>query len=525
MTAKLPEIPEDQKSPLVQLLLRIIQEQAEEIALLKDEIAKLKGQKPRPKIPPSKVSNDAKHNKNQANTANDSFVSSHSRRQKRKEQRTIEPEFIPENARFKGYENYFVQDLRIESVEIQFRLALYITSDGQRIRGKLPAGYSQGHFSAELQAYCIAQYFQCHVTEPLLLRQLYEMGIDMSPAELNNILIQGKESFHQEKEEVRDAGLRHSDFLNVDDTSSRHQGRNGYCTAIGSPLFSCFESTESKSRINFLRVLQGSQPLYAITKECLNYAFEMRADNETLGRLERYEGKRFANKDAWELFLRKQQITSENDIRIITEAALAGGTIALGIDLMNLPIVSDAARQFTLFINMLCWVHEERHYRKLIPISEIERLETEKIRGEIWDYYEALKTYKSSPCVNQQIQLAKRFDEIFNAIYRSDALKSLMAQTRSRKEGLLQVLKYPLLPLHNNDCERDIREYAKRRKISGSTRSEIGRKARDTFTSLKKTCQKHRISFWNYILDRLTGERNVPRLAVLIQQAAQAPWN
>jgi hypothetical protein len=523
MVAKLPEIPEDQKSPLIQLLLRIIQEQADEIALFKDEIAKLKGQKPRPKIPPSKVSNDARHKRNHANNTDNSFDGSHSRRQRRKEQHIIEPEFIPENARFKGYENYFIQDLRIESVEIQFRLAVYITPDGKRIRGELPLEFKQGHFSAELQAYCIAQYFQCHVTEPLLLEQLYEMGIDMSPAELSNILIQGKESFHQEKEEVRDAGLRHSDFLNVDDTSSRHQGKNGYCTAIGSPLFSYFESTESKSRINFLRVLQGDQMLYAITEECLNYAFEMGADHEALDQMERYEGKQFASKDAWELFLRKQKITAENDVRIITEASLVGGIISVGIDLMNLPIVSDAARQFTLFINMLCWVHEERHYRKLIPISENERLEIDKIRGEIWDYYEALKTYKLFPCIDQQIQLAKRFDGIFNAIYQSDALKSLMAQTRSRREGLLQVLKYPLLPLHNNDCERDIREYAKRRKISGSTRSNIGRKARDTFTSLKKTCQKHRISFRDYILDRLTGRRNVPRLAALIQQEARAP--
>jgi hypothetical protein len=61
MITKLSEIPEDQKTPLVQLLLRIIQEQANESALLKDEIAKLKGQKPRPKIPPSNVSNDAKN--------------------------------------------------------------------------------------------------------------------------------------------------------------------------------------------------------------------------------------------------------------------------------------------------------------------------------------------------------------------------------------------------------------------------------------------------------------------------------
>src|SRR6202034_4820626 len=98
----------------------------------------------------------------------------------------------------------------------------------------------------------------------------------------------------------------------------------------------------------------------------------------------------------------------------------------------------------------------------------------------------------------------------------SRELQVLMANTRSRKEGLLLVLKHPLLPLHNNDCERDIREYAKRRKISGSTRSEAGRKARDTFTSLKKTCKKHRVAFWSYIRDRLIDEQMVPRLADLI---------
>jgi hypothetical protein len=44
--------------------------------------------------------------------------------------------------------------------------------------------------------------------------------------------------------------------------------------------------------------------------------------------------------------------------------------------------------------------------------------------------------------------------------------------------------------------ETDIREYVKRRKISGGTRSEAGRRDRDTFASLKKTCRKLSVSFW-----------------------------
>lgn len=48
MKTQFPNIPEDQKTPLVQILLQFIQEQAEQISLLKDEIAKLK----RPKTSP-----------------------------------------------------------------------------------------------------------------------------------------------------------------------------------------------------------------------------------------------------------------------------------------------------------------------------------------------------------------------------------------------------------------------------------------------------------------------------------------
>jgi hypothetical protein len=519
MEIKIPDIPEDQKTPLVQILLRIIQVQSEQISHLKDEIAKLKGQKPRPKIPPSNVSNDAKNREKRTDSPGNSEAP-HARRQKRCEQRIIMPDNIPSGSRFKGYEDYTVQDIHIESVEIQFRLAVYISPDGSRIRGKLPPAYSQGHFGIELQAYCIAQYFQCHVTEPLLLEQLYEMGIDISSAELSNLLIQGKERFHQEKREVFDAGIRCSDFMSTDDTSARHKGKNGYCTAIGSPFFSYFESTSSKSRINFLRVLQGGQELYVITEESLNYAFEKGLSDEALEILEKYEGKQFIDATTWEAFLKKRKIHKDNDCKIATEAALVGGAFKIGINL-HLPIISDAAPQFALFFNGLCWVHEERHYRKLIPISENERVEIDRMRSEIWNFYEAMKTFKTRPNLGRQAQLSKRFDEIFNEKYESAGLQALITNTRSRKEGLLLVLKYPQLPLHNNGCERDIREYAKRRKISGSTRSEVGRKARDTFTSLKKTCQKHNVAFWSYVRDRLINEQMVPRLADLIFKKAQ----
>ena len=520
MKIPIPDIPEDQKTPLIQILLRIIQQQAEEIALLKEEIARLKGLKPRPKIPPSNVSDDAKNKPKRPDRGNHSHTPN-ARRQRKKETRVIQPGAIPPGSRFKGYEDYSIQNLRIESLEILLRLAVYIAPDGSRIRGEMPPEYSQGHFGAELIAYCLSQYHQCHVTEPLLLEQLYEMGIDISPAQLSNILIRKRDCFHQESAEVLDAGVKHSDFLNTDDTSARHQGKNGYCTAVGSPLFSYFESSETKSRINFLRILQGKRELYAITEESLNYAFEANISEKCLDALERYVGKCYTAQENWDAFLRKRKIASDNDCRIATEAALIGGAVQAGFDPYRI-IISDAAPQFALFLNGLCWVHEERHYRKLVPVSEAERAEVEEVRSAIWDFYEVLKGYKLKPTICMQRELKERFSAVFSTQYESQVLNALLANTRSRQEGLLLVLRYPTIPLHNNDCERDIREYAKKRKISGSSRSADGRRARDTFVSLKKTCKKHGVSFWCYLKDRIVGGGEIPRLADLIAQKSLA---
>ncbi len=83
------------------------------------------------------------------------------------------------------------------------------------------------------------------------------------------------------------------------------------------------------------------------------------------------------------------------------------------------------------------------------------------------------------------------------------------------------MLRRPEIPLHTNGSENDIRCYVQKQKISGGTRSELGRKCRDTFTSLKKTCRKLGMSFWQYLQDRLTLKNNILPLPELMRNAAQ----
>ena len=81
---------------------------------------------------------------------------------------------------------------------------------------------------------------------------------------------------------------------------------------------------------------------------------------------------------------------------------------------------------------------------------------------------------------------------------------------------MLKALDHPGLPLHNNDSERDIRGVAKRRNISGSTKSDLGRKFRDGLQSLKQTCLRIEYNFWNYMQRWFC--RDPPDLAELVRK-------
>ena len=200
-----------------------------------------------------------------------------------------------------------------------------------------------------------------------------------------------------------------------------------------------------------------------------------------------------------------------------TEGALIGSLFSHGFH-NDLVIVSDDTPQFALSLNALCWIHAERHFRKFIPVSDQIRLELEQVRDAIWNLYRALKTYKMDPEECHKEGLAQEFDRVFTMNASSAELNDLIARTHKNKFKLLRALDYPNVPLHNNDGERDIGEYVKRWKIAGSTLSAMGRKARDTFTSLKKTCRKLGISFWKYLQDRVKGVGNIPTLANLIKE-------
>jgi hypothetical protein len=208
--------------------------------------------------------------------------------------------------------------------------------------------------------------------------------------------------------------------------------------------------------------------------------------------------------------------------KAITEGALLGYLVRQGVR-RDLIVLSDDAGQFDIFLHALCWVHAERHVHRLIPNTDAEREAIQKVRDEIWALYRELLQYKKEPTQSKASQLESEFDRIFKAPQTcSKSLNQVLERQCRNKKELLRVLQRPEIPLHNNASETDIREYTKRRKVQGGTRSEDGKKSRDTFTSLKKTCRKLKVSFWLYLQDRLSRKNQIPELSELILQRVKS---
>lgn len=500
-----------------------LQLQQELIQSLRDEIARLKGQKPKPQIKPSALEKGAGGKKKRKKRKRPgSKKRSKTKALEIHETLQVQPAHIPAGSRFKGYDNYTVQELVIKPHNTLYRLARWQTPDGQLIKGTLPDGVG-GHFGNMLQSFVLYQHYHAHVTQPLLLEQLHEWGIDISAGQLSRMLIDGKERFHEEKDAILQVGLKVSRYLNVDDTGARHQGKNGYCTHIGSELFAWFSSTEKKSRINFLELLRAGSTDYVLNEQAFAYMRKRGLPKQPLETLKKQGERSFADLTAWTSALTQWGITSTWHVPIATEGALVGSIVAHGWN-PDLAIVSDDAGQFNVFLHGLCWIHAERILSKLVGVNDGQRAALEAKRSEIWDLYADLKRYREAPTVKKKEKLSKRFDTIFTSKTCFATLNKALSRLYRNKDELLLVLDRPDIPLHNNDAERDIREYVKKRKISGSTRSALGRRSRDTFASLKKTCRKLGISFWHYLKDRLSGDsthQHVPCLPDLMRQRAQ----
>jgi len=493
---------------------------------VKDELARLKGLPPRPPVKPSGMdkSTDAKE---PATSGGKKAERSLRRRGRQLDRLKIGATVVvkanpPAGSRNKGFEDIVVQELSLFPQVTRYRRERWETADGKTIIADLDPAIVGG-YGPNLHRFVLALHVSGQVTCDRIVALLNGMGVVISKRQVVRLLTARLETFRAEDEAVLKAGLGGA-YVTVDDTGARHAGKSGYTTQIGSPNFTTFRTGPSKSRLAFLSRLCGGASLYVINEAALDYMKERGLPLSTIGKFKEHKTQIFSSAADWERHLQALGLNelkvAPDPLLIASEAALWGAIRHQGL-LPDTVIVSDDAGQFRVGAHALCWVHAERLVHKLIPANDKQRNAIEIAKRMIWWFYRALKDYKLAPSAEQAELLRARFDRIFKRASTGFAtLDRLLRRLHRNKEGLLRVLERPEIPLNTNASENDIRAFVTKRKISGGTVSDKGRDARDIMLGLAKTCMKLKVSFYDFLGDRLgVPGQKIPPLASLIRPA------
>ena len=191
-------------------------------------------------------------------------------------------------------------------------------------------------------------------------------------------------------------------------------GNDEYTTHIGNDRFAWFATCPSKSRLNFLDLLRAGHPDYVINATAAAYLVEHKVAEAVITSLLGHERRSFADDGTWQAHLDSFGLGA-GCRRRVTEAAMIGSIIARG-RLTDTVIVSDDAGQFDVFQHALCWIHAERHLRRIVCVSDEQHRLVNVQRQLVWWFYADLKLYKDEPTAARRTALRRRFDRIFTRV-------------------------------------------------------------------------------------------------------------
>ena len=449
---------------------------------------------------------------------------------------TVEPKNIPKDAIFKGYKDYYVQDIIVAPNNTKIRRSVYKLTNGKLLIADLPKEYKFGHYGYTLKALILYQYHKMRSTSGIITSSLNDMGIEISKTQVHNIIQKESLSYKDEYNKILEIGLKHSSYIQIDDTVGKHNNKHHYNTYIGNEVFAYFKSSNQKDRVNFLEILNNGNIEYCFTSESIKYLKKYKIEEVIYFKEEK---KSFYSKEAFCKYLAELQINNfftikANSFRKIEEAALIGSLEKQGIK--DLIIMSDEAGQFDVFHRILCWVHIERNIKKLSSVIQNFQKELDDALDQLWVIYRLLKEYKATKVLNitsagseesinhmkntneaLKIKIIEKFNKLTNQEFAYSTLYNQIKKLKDRKDQLLPSLENKILPLHNNRGENSIREYVMRRNISGSTQSREGKLVRDIMTSILVTCRLCGISLWNLIIDRVYRSNKIEGLHKIVE--------
>jgi len=315
---------------------------------------------------------------------------------------------------------------------------------GKKYKSRMPKALQGRSFSLEFSTFLSFWKYCCRVTQPLLIRTVRGLGVIISSGQLNNLLIENGKKLKEADQHLRTVGIRKSKYLQSDASGTKRRDKRS-----------------GKIIKEYIQVI--SNKLFSIFTITKHY------NAKTLNRILTKAG-------------REKKFVSDDG--------------------------SPNGESLFVKIKQLCWVHEIRHYQKLFPFFNSHQDLQKRILKQWQTFYHLAKQYGTSPPEERgkrRKKIEKLFIKITSQTTGYDLLDNQLKLTKKKRARLLIFLDHPELPIHNNQCESDIRPFVIIRNISGATKSYQGDKSLARHLSIIHTAQKQGLDVYATLHGLLTG--------------------
>ena len=486
---------------------------------LREEIARLTGEQGQPPIrprPPQQHSTEQERPREEP------------RRQRAPDERVLlvqreevlrlDRAALPAGVEHAGYKDFVVQEVQVRAEVVCYRREAYRDPQtGRRWAAPLPAGITD-HYGPQVTALALHLYYAGGMSEPRVLELLTSLGLRVSAGTRSAWLVQDVAALHAEAAAVYRAGLASAPFQQSDDTLTRVNGEPHHCQVGCTPCYTSYHTTPAKDRLTIIDALRsGQEGTYLLDDAALDWLAQVGSSATLRGEVAAHLPRdTLLGHAALRTLLdeRLPWLGPQQRSRVYEALAIAAYQRQTTLPVVRLLVCDEAGRFIAVTLGRaLCWVHDARHYKKLVPVGWEYRALLSAFMAMYRAFYAALPAYRTQPSPQEADRLRAWFVALFSTVSGYGALDERIAKTLAHQEQLLAVLGHPELPLHNNRSELGARRRVRKRDGSFGPRAPAGAQAWDSLHTLAATAQQHGVNFLHYLQDWLSGACHLPSLA------------
>lgn len=238
---------------------------------LQDEVRRLKGEKPKPKIKPVS-SSDLKENEKKEHKKS-------SKKDSLEIDSTFEIDFekkdLPSDAKYVGMREVIIQEIILKRNNTCFMIKRYYSKSlGRVYEGEVPEEYRGSEFGPSLRSFILYQYYKNRVPHEKIRLMLLDLGISIAKGTICFLLNNQMDDFKDDLLSAKSSGLKKCSYAHFDDTGAKLTGVNYHTFVLGNPYFTQYSTKERKNKQSCHEVLLSlgaKTPRFLITDDAPNF--------------------------------------------------------------------------------------------------------------------------------------------------------------------------------------------------------------------------------------------------------------